>query len=797
MRLKPKKELEIISSSDRNIEVVQATASSVTFRAFVRVDIAAALENNVVVCNFKLRSNTFIGANRPKLSSLNSKSALQLGTSRKLNAIKSASNVTVQGTIDITKQIPNDRITTIAGGSPAKVTKVVNIVSVGEAGSAQLRSDALQQQKNSGAIDFTASYSIDSLMRFGKDPASEYNSAPFHAPVGKIVRGVRTTGDLSKFDDKAKKFRDSFIETSAKPVSSKLIDIQERLVDVSFTFTTTKSSLGKYEIEVDAMTKSIPAIAVDGVRLQTIKFLVDLRRAYNDFIIPTQAPILNVTSAGSNRFLRIKQVDRNSTSVRVYRRIFREKLQDGDAEFEQIADIPARRGEQVQFVDRPSKAGKCVYRVVPFNELSVSSGEFSSVVVPSLRLIERKRAPDTATLFAAEIDGQIAISIYNVPNDVICLRIVRRNLSINESEFATPSTIVGSSILRVTRSETDSRFNDATGRPDTIYEYKVIMIDTRGDERESQRSCIIRYCGDSRLQSNRSIIVQTPQTTLEQEPKITFQVDAPADQSTLDKIYDILIANGISEQYSEEIRQNRELFSKIIAFEMNRFDTVSGLNESFGLIKAGVFEDSLRTRKSSNVSTPVSGRNYIYSYRLLIRSPSTLFDSAVVDRTDIETAKTFSTKMKKFNSPNVLSRGIIASQVEQLRPVSKVGLGIDPTVRGDNDLIAGRTALMGTLEVKIPDFSTQIQKLTVRETFRGNVTRWNVVQGNQEIDHVIIYADYNGKRAPLRALQYCGSNEMVYLDDKLRESLSNVTYYIRLVFTNFKQSELFGPAEII
>jgi hypothetical protein len=59
-----------------------------------------------------------------------------------------------------------------------------------------------------------------------------------------------------------------------------------------------------------------------------------------------------------------------------------------------------------------------------------------------------------------------------------------------------------------------------------------------------------------------------------------------------------------------------------------------------------------------------------------------------------------------------------------------------------------------------------------------------------------VYADYNGKKAPLRALQYCGSDEMMYLDDRLLESLNNVSYYVRLVFTDFRQGELFGPAEI-
>jgi hypothetical protein len=79
----------------------------------------------------------------------------------------------------------------------------------------------------------------------------------------------------------------------------------------------------------------------------------------------------------------------------------------------------------------------------------------------------------------------------------------------------------------------------------------------------------------------------------------------------------------------------------------------------------------------------------------------------------------------------------------------------------------------------------------------GNALRWSVIEGAQEIDHVVVYADYNGKRAPLRSLHYCGSNSMVYMDDKLLASADDVSYYLRLVFTDFKQGKLVGPAEII
>jgi hypothetical protein len=69
-------------------------------------------------------------------------------------------------------------------------------------------------------------------------------------------------------------------------------------------------------------------------------------------------------------------------------------------------------------------------------------------------------------------------------------------------------------------------------------------------------------------------------------------------------------------------------------------------------------------------------------------------------------------------------------------------------------------------------------------------------EGSQEIDHIIVFADYNGRRAPLRSLQYCGNSNMMYLDDELSASTDEVDYYVRLVFTDFKQGQLFGPAEV-
>jgi hypothetical protein len=171
-------------------------------------------------------------------------------------------------------------------------------------------------------------------------------------------------------------------------------------------------------------------------------------------------------------------------------------------------------------------------------------------------------------------------------------------------------------------------------------------------------------------------------------------------------------------------------------------------------------------------------------------------DTATVSRIDLETGRSFSTNLKKFNAPRALARGTLTSTAVQQRTFSKTGLKADPTRLGIEELMAGRTSLTGTTEVRIPEVSTSVSNLSVEQTSRGNVIRWRIKEGIQEIDHIIIFADYNGRLAPLRALQHCGNNNMMYLDNHLSASTNEAAYYVRLVFLDFQQGELVGPAKV-
>ena len=489
-------------------------------------------------------------------------------------------------------------------------------------------------------------------------------------------------------------------------------------------------------------------------------------------------------------------MDKRSNSVEVFRRIVSEKSGESNSPFTRIANIKLARSEETQFVDRVLQPGKCIYRVIPINEMSITSGEFSSIVVNSRTTKKRKAEPDTLTLLAAESERAVLVTAYNIPNDIVALRLVRKNVTTKESSFSSPSTIIDGPLRSFSRATTDIQYKDLPARQNAVYEYKFIMIDSYGDERESQLSSTIQFSGDIEAQEGRALSIQPAKASSDQLSKVVFQISAPTDQASLDKIYSILTDAGLDSYYVNEIKQNRELLNKISAFEVLRFDTTTGLNESFGAAKSGVFEDGPLSRKASSVSQLVPGRKYIYQFRLLLRSASTVFNGINISQTDLESGRGYSTNLKKYNSPFVLKRGTLSSTVKQQQTFSKTGLRRDSSSSSDSELFEGRTALTGQFTIQLPSKNTTVSNVSVRETPRGNVVQWNVFQGSQNIDHVIVFAEYNGQRAPLRALHYSGRSKMVFLDDKLEASSNEVLYFVSPVFTDFKQGGLVGPAEV-
>lgn len=794
MRLKPKKKSQILSISDREPEVVRISGSNVFLRIFFEVDILAALESQAFLYNFRLMTTQKTEEKKKSLTALESSFALNAAADRKTQITNSPRSVIYENVIDITKFIPNDKISKIMAGEGARRRKLIKMSTSKDKNATKVPGSRSSVDADVGANESDVTpFRIDSIYRKGKDPARIINEAKFHQPTQKTLGGIRTTGEISKFDKKTQQYRRMMTSQTRTTKSVRFENESSLTVEIPVNFKVSKSKLATYVAEIDATSKT-SSVAPPKI-LQTLGFQVDLNEAFQEYIVPVVPPIVQVTATSSGRSFRIVQRDVNGKSVKIYRRLISNSTAN-DTGFSLIASLAAKKDQEVFYVDRNVTLGKCIYRVVVFNESDMTSGIFTSHVVPGMRLIERKRQPDTTAILAYESGSNIEVKIFNVPNDVIAARVVRKNISTHESNFTTPATIVGSALKKIERKTLNASFTDSPRRHDTVYSYKVILTDAYGNERLSDNESRVKFVGDSTIQKGRALISSAPTIGTGREPTVTFQVNAPTDEASLDKIYDILVTVGISDLYAEEIKQNKELLSQLVALEMMRFDTTTGLDESFGVVDAGVFQDGSDTRRKSSISNLIPGRTYIYHYRLLVRSSSTIFNGVNAERVDLETSKSYSTNLKKFNSPKTLKKGTLSATSDQVRAVTNTGVKFGASDSSDAEMLAGSTSLTGQVTVRIPPSDTYIESLLAEETPRGNVLRLRLVEGTKQIDHIIIMAEYNGQRAPLRAVHFCGNSKTMYLDDETRASMDGVSYYALPVFADFTQGNMFGPAEI-
>ncbi len=780
MKIKPKAKKQILSVSSRPAQVLRIDDDTVTFQVFFDIDPEAAIEERLTTCNFRVVDEKRIDQPKLRLKALEAVTAFQRSSSKKNAAISEISKSIARGIVDISKQIPNDRIAKILAGSP--VRQVKRLTSRDETSLESKSISNLDSSKDEvpESQEYLKSLYLDMLHRKSKDPAAEINAATFHAPIISSVRGVRTTSNMSNVDKKLESTRAVLTKKMGSIVKSTFENDDVATLEIPLSVKIRKFQLKNYTVEIDS-------------KRQVLKFKVNFRDVFEKHIIPTQAPLLQLTNVGSYRSMKIKQLDVNSNSVGVYRK----SVNGNENEtFSKVISLPLLPGKEIQFIDRNSQAEKSIYRVIPFNELSISSGEFSSAVAQGSKS-KKKIEPDNLSLLASEISSGVKVSIFNIPTEVIAIRLVRKNLTIHETAFSNPTSIVGGSLRKLEKSTLNVDFFDSPSRVDASYEYKAIMIDSYGDERESQNRAIVHFSGNAEDQEGYSLFPISLRVGDGGSQSVSFQVEAPTNQSSLDLIYNTLIDAGLDSLYADEIKSNKELFSKIVSLEMLRFDTFTGLNESFGVVSAGPFQDDSKSQRAANVSPLVGGRKYIYQFRLLVRAPGTIFSESRVSKTDLETGKSYSASMKKFSSPNVLKRGILSSTSSQLKIFPRSNLKIDPTIGSAGEMFQGRTSLTGEVVVTMPHIDTEIVELSVEEVVRGNIVKLKINEGLQKIDHIIIYAEYNGKMAPLRALHFFGNDYVVYLDDRLKAALTEVGYYVQLVFQNFAQGQLIGPIKEI
>lgn len=787
MRLKTKTQIQVMRRSSILPEAVGTKGNRIVFRIYIDVNVESAIKNNVLFLQYRVVPDDIAKVLTPKLSVKNSKIIYQIASLRAEKLKRDENFVVYAGSADITKYFPNDRIREIRAGAPFQ--RIRSIRASGNKNSINpllLKSDATKSVAPKPGVISKVYKTMAEQKK--KDPAHEINARPSHAPLSKTLSGFRVTGNYSNADLNFESARLEMQKVGRTTSSFEKSNVSVGFITVPLDIEILDGEVKRYSVVISAL-KS-------GTIIQQLNQIIDFSSILNDATIPSIAPEISVVDNGKGRKIGIKQVDPRATRIKIYKKMLNKDSAVDDA-YELVSDLGATSGEAFNIPDSKLSLRQGIYRAVSYDSLGRTVGEFSSAVIGKSRISKQKNVEDPVTVFAYETSSGMQVNVYNIPYSVISVRLLRKNLTTHENKFSDPLISENRGQLSVSNEKTTASFLDRRLRPDSVFEYKLSLTDTRGNVYESQRSAVSHFVGSKSTDESSSLANNGYDIKFEESGRtVSFQVDASTSKTTINQVYDILATTGLDAQYLDEIKSNRELLNKITAFEIVRFDCTTGHVENFGVVTMGVFEDNSKTRKINNVSEITPGRKYVYFSRLLVRSPGSIFSQTNVQRTDIETGKSYVTNLKKYNSPKVLRNGVLSSNIVQKRAVSSTGLASDPSSSTSDEMIAGMTSTTIAIIVDVPRKDAEAKSAFVRSTKLGNEISWNILSNDREIDHIIVHADYSGRLAPLRAVHFDGNQSMKFIDDLLSSEKIPVQYYVQIVYTNYDMGPIFGPAKV-
>jgi len=744
----PQPQLQIFSKSSKLHEVLNVTGQDATFRIYFSFILETASEVGLSICKYSIINETQGGSySQKELTPLMSKDVLR--KSRKTPAI-----IISKGVIDLTKFMSNDTKNRSSSTSFKVKTNVKN--------SASIKYDKNLQSN----IDRSSSFDmLDMMLRKQKDPANESNKTTNQELVEKIVNGTKS--NLTQ-------------------------NVSESVTTLEKITKTTKDAYFAVTIRKNDFSTKLVVISSD---FQTLSFKINFEELYYLNTIPIEPPALSVANIGTKQIINLKQVDKFGKYVDV----FRKNVNNFNEGYVKFVSLNLKRGDSIKVSDETNQMNNFIYRAVSKNERSLTSGNFSSCYVKGKKIdreIYRNKAPDTSTILATEVQSGVSLKVFNVPKEVISIKIVRKNLTLNEKNFSLITTNNELSIFSISIETNNVEFLDSSVRPSSIYEYGIITTDLYGSEKLSTHKSIIDFMGKNYDEGDLSFSASLKNDTgSDQSNSFTFAISE--NENSLNSIYDSLISAGYDSYYIDEIKQNREKLKDLFAFEILRFDTVTGENESFGVQQKLQFSDTSAQRRKNKVSNLKLGRAYIYQFRLLVRSYSSIISNSTMQRTDLETSKIHFVNMKKFTSPKVLKKGILASNALQKDAVFKAGYKLDSGAGSAGEFLQGKTSITSELMVTTGNSNTTLIPLTVQKSAKGNVLKWKLKLGDKMIEHIIVYADYNGQLAPLKFIHCSDKNESYYVDDKLTAPLEEIKYYLQLVYLDYTTGPILGPLKEI
>ena len=557
--------------------------------------------------------------------------------------------------------------------------------------------------------------------------------------------------------------------------------------------------------------------------IQTLHFLVELFNSDGDiidvkhkivnhdaeveeFLTPDYAPRIrtNASRMGMNTIY-LRQVDRVGTEIWLYRKILNPASPEVSGKYKLVRKIKASRKDRYRrVVDWVNNSSTCIYRAIAVGPRNRVSRAFKNSVTKPYRhsLVNKKTVEELThvSIFAQTEDDAVLVRVSNIPEGPSAIYVIADDLTrkpatrrINDS-----SHIVGSEPedqTHVINSDTtDITFKDTNVQHGHIYEYRCVMVYPSGSEIKSQITEVHEFF--KQVTEEEKIVVDLTGLAIQADgsanASISFDIEPSFTDTGMETIIGSLESAGAEKNFISEVQSDRSKLNNLLAFLVQRQDSISGETETFGVLSTGQFVDDQTTRKYTGVSEVKPGRSYRYIVRVLLRSAETIFDTALSEEIDLETAKKFKKKISKFMNPSTLRNGTLPSTGQSM------GRNQKSRFKPEDKFMQGRTGIEVAIDVEIPSFAPEVEGVVSQRVRTSKVLlHWTISGDQDDIDHFVIMAEIHGIKSTVGTchnISYQG--KYYFFDREVSSEPGTVKYSIIPVLSDYTYGNEVSAEEV-
>lgn len=505
-----------------------------------------------------------------------------------------------------------------------------------------------------------------------------------------------------------------------------------------------------------------------GMTIDELVIPLEVEKHIENYRIPLTPPELKLARAEDlSKFnIEITARDHKTKKVRVFqKRIHRNSPKIND--YVAIGDYDLTRENRTTRIPIIVPVNDyTIYRVIPMGTADQLSYEFSNIVARPQRVYPIK----SVSLVTKLEEAGIGIELRNIPTDVVSVEFLVKDKTIYEKSWRSISS--PKFVDNPSRQINLMSITDGSVKNNHVYEYCVRLFYNAGNTEIAGHAVMEFIKPESGIVATDITDVEIDQSGI--EPNVTFGLQTSLIDDTHDILTSLLKIREIDQYFENTIKNERDLFKKLVAHNVQRINLTTGEREDFGIIVDSVFNDNLLRRSNSVKPLDVT---CIYRYEIypLLRTPESLFENDVKHKVDVVTNKPYSYNPTKFFHPITLNRGMIVTPVGRRTLFSK------------QEMSHGVVGNVEVVNVEFDDLPATIRDIQVTRIDYNTIrVEWQIEGTISQIDHFIVMKDTLGVKTIIGKVHSEFSGATAYFLHKLRlDDQGQFKYVIVPIFNDY------------